>query len=90
MRQPFIRPLRRAAWSPGDWAGPIDGYTLRECHVLFLLATLPQSVRQLLLDWLLDPTDLRRWPAPSSVPERCWLLAASEVQNKTRADYRKL
>ncbi len=90
MRKPFIRPLRRAPWCPTEWAGPIDGYTLRECHVLFLLCTLPASVRHLLLDWLLDPTDLRRWPAPNSLPERCAPFAASDVQGKTRAAYRKL
>lgn len=90
MRMPFIRPLRRASWSPTEWAGPIDGYTLRECHVLFLLCTLPASIHAVLLDWLLDPTDLRRWPAPNGLPERCSPFAASAMQGKTREDYRKL
>jgi hypothetical protein len=90
MRKPFIRPLRRASWSPGEWAGPIEGYTLRECYVLFLLCPLPASIRHLLLDWLLDPTDPRRWPTPNSVPERRLPFAASDVQSKTRKDYYKL
>jgi hypothetical protein len=45
MAIPFVRPLRHPSWSPVEWAGPIEGYTLRECHVLFLLCTLPKNVR---------------------------------------------
>ena len=66
MRVPFTRSLRRCSWLPTEWAGPIEGYTLRECHVAFLLSSLPGTIRALLLDWLLDPTDLRRWPAVTS------------------------
>jgi hypothetical protein len=47
---PFVRPLRPTSWSPIEWAGPLEGLTLRECHVTFLLCTLPNSIRAALLD----------------------------------------
>lgn len=90
MRQPFIRPLRRCSWLPTEWAGPIEGYTLRECHVAFLLSGLPASVRGILLDWLLDPTDLHRWPPPDSFASRRAPFAASDLLDKTIEDYCKL
>ena len=43
-----------------------------------------------LLDWLLDPTDLHRWPPPSTFSSRRFPLADSEVQGKTRDDYHEL
>ncbi len=90
MAVPFVRSPRRCSWLPTEVAGPMEGYTLRECHVLFLLCTLPENVRAALLDWLLDPTDLRRWPPPSSFSSRRFPFADSDVQGKTRDDYREL
>ena len=87
MRVPFIRPLRRCSWLPIEWAGPVEGYTLRECHLAFLLSSLPGAIRALLLDWLLDPSDLRRWPPSSSVPTRRLFFAAGDLLNKTAEDY---
>ena len=86
----FVRAPRRASWSPTEVAGPIEGYTLRECHVLFLLAPLPEVMRDALLGWLLDPTDLRRWQPPSSFSSHRFPFAEREVQNKSRDDYTTL
>ena len=58
--------------------------TLRECHIAFLLCTLPDCVRAVLLDWLIDPTDLYRWPPPSDFLFRRFPLAESDLRNKTR------
>ncbi len=90
MRIPFVRPLRRASWCPTGWASPIEGYTLRECHVAFLLCTLPAGVRQALLDWLIASTDLRRWPPPASFSSRRLPFAESDLLNKSLSDYVKL
>ena len=90
MAVPFVRPLRPCSWLPTEWAGPLENYTLRECHVIFLLCTLPAGVRKVLLDWLIDPTDLRRWPPPTSFSSRRCLLAESEVRGKTLDDCREL
>jgi hypothetical protein len=73
-----------------ELAGPLEGYTLRECYVVFLLSALPRAVRLALLDWLINPTDLRRWPPPSSFSSRRAFLAESEVANKTLDDYLQL
>lgn len=90
MAVPFVRPLRHPDWSPTEWAGPLEGLTLRECHVTFLLCTLPESIRAVLLYWLIDPTDLVRWQPPSRFHFRRFPLAESEVQGKTRNEYCKL
>ncbi len=90
MAVPFVRPLRHPSSSPTEWAGPLEGLTLRECYVTFLLCTLPESVRTILLDWLLDPTDLYRWPPPDRFLFWRLPLAESEVKNKTLDDYRTL
>lgn len=85
-----MRPLRSCSWLPTEWAGPIEGYTLRECYVVFLLSGLPKPLRKLLLDWLIDPTDLRRWPPPSSFASRRVPLAESDLRGKSLDDYRDL
>lgn len=90
MAIPFVRSLRPCSWLPTEWAGPLPNYTLRECHVIFLLCTLPAGVYKALLDWLTDPTDLRRWPPPTSFSSRRCVLADSEVLHKTLDDYREL
>ncbi len=90
MAVPFVRSPRRCSWLPTEEAGPIEGYTLRECHVLFMLCTLPACVRDALLDWLLDPTDLRRWPPPTSFSSRRAPFTESEIQGKTRDEYCQL
>ena len=87
MAVPFVRPLRHPDWSPTEWAGPLEGLTLRECYVTFLLCTLPAVIGAVLLDWLLDPTDLYRWPPPSRFFFRRFPLAESEVKGKTRDEY---
>jgi hypothetical protein len=90
MAIPFVRPPRRCSWLPTELAGPLEGYTLRECHVLFLLCSLPACVRRALLDWLLDPTDLRRWPPLTSFSSRRALLTQDDLRGKTLDDYREL
>jgi hypothetical protein len=90
MAVPFVRPLRPTSWSPTEWAGPLEGLTLRECHVTFLLCTLPTTIRAALLDWLLDFTDHYRWPPLS----KFWFwrlpLAESDLRGKTPDEYSDL
>lgn len=90
MALPFVRPLRPCSWLPTEWAGPLENYTLRECHVIFLLCTLHADVRKALLDWLIDSTDLRRWPPPASFSSRRFPFAESDLRDKARPDYSKL
>jgi hypothetical protein len=90
MAVPFVRPLRPTSWSPTEWAGPLEGLTLRECHITFLLCSLPNAIRAALLDWLLDPTDLHRWPPPPRF--HFWRLPLPEADlcNKLPEEYAKL
>ncbi len=90
MAVPFVRPLRPTSWSPTEWAGPLEGLTLRESHITFLLCTLPNAIRAALLDWLLDPTDLSRWPPPPRFHFWRLPLAEADLCNKLPEEYARL
>lgn len=64
----FARRYAPSPWSPAELSGPCPDLTLREWEVAVILCSLPIEVEQALLDWLIAPTDHRRWPWPDSFP----------------------
>jgi hypothetical protein len=61
----FYRRYAPAFWDRNALEGPCKGLTLREWEVSVILCSLPLAIRQMLLAWLIAPTD-PRWPAPDS------------------------
>jgi len=62
----FTRPARPSAWNPAAQAGPHPWLTLREWQARASLHPLSRFLRWVLLDWLLEPTDLALWPPSAS------------------------
>jgi len=75
----FARRYEPSPWNPSELSGPCPDLTLREWEVAVILCSLPIEVEQALLDWLIEPTDHRRWPWPDTFQSHRQPFVADEL-----------
>ena len=68
----LTRPPSYSAWNPGELAGPYEPLTLREWEATVAAAGLPEPLRLLLCEALLEEANpacekRQRWPLPRSI-----------------------
>ncbi len=87
-------PFRRSSHpSQGIWDAPLCSAPtpeVRKWRVGVILCSLSPLVREALEKWLLEPTDLNRWPPPDSFSHRRYPLQWWELAGQTLDDIRNL
>jgi hypothetical protein len=76
----FARRYEPTFRNPGELSGPCPDLTLREWEVAVILCSLPIEIEQALMDWLIAPTDHRRWPWLDSFHSHRLPLGADELR----------